>query len=424
MQRSSDSIGAIAGALAKAQAELINPEKSLVGTLPSPLSGDRTFRYAPLSSGLDVVRKTLGKHEIAIVQATAIDAPAGLIRLTTLLAHSSGEWVSSDWPVCPVAETASPHKMGAALTYARRYALFTLVGIAGEDDLDAPELPGTRSTEAQKNNESAIGTPSGPVGRNGRYHNNTRSIVQILDAGGSATLRDQLLQEIMSLESASLAIEWAKTGLKAKNTLTTEDSRSVEAAFRNRMQVLDGRSTVDGAMADLKDSAVSQDKSESTIADNSGVSNNVAPTPIYQDIGERERSKAARVDKSALALSEPRRYRDKEHLRSVAAQPCSVCGRQPCEPHHLRFAQARAIGRKVSDEFTVPLCRLHHREIHRHGDEIAWWKAINVDPLPIALRQWQRTRGIIVTESSRVPQDSETAASPNGIIATADRGAA
>jgi hypothetical protein len=86
---------------------------------------------------------TLGKHEIATVQATAIDKDAGLIRLTTVLAHSSGEWVSSDWPVCPVGETASPHKMGAALTYARRYALFTLVGIAGEDDLDAPDLPVT-----------------------------------------------------------------------------------------------------------------------------------------------------------------------------------------------------------------------------------------------------------------------------------------
>ena len=84
--------------------------------------------------------RTLGKHEIATVQTTAIDQDAGLIRLTTVLAHSSGEWVSSDWPVCPVGETAAPHKMGAALTYARRYALFTLVGIAGEDDLDAPDL--------------------------------------------------------------------------------------------------------------------------------------------------------------------------------------------------------------------------------------------------------------------------------------------
>ena len=143
MQRSSEAIGAIASALAKAQSELTNPEKSLVATIrsPFPRESDRTFRYASLSSGLDIVRKALGKYEIATVQTTSIDKDAGLIRLTTVLAHSSGEWVSSDWPVCPVGETAAPHKMGAALTYARRYALFTLVGIAGEDDLDAPDLP-------------------------------------------------------------------------------------------------------------------------------------------------------------------------------------------------------------------------------------------------------------------------------------------
>jgi hypothetical protein len=115
MQRSSESIGAIAGALARAQAELTNPEKSLVATIRSPLTreGERTFRYASLSSGLDVVRKALGKHEIATVQTTSIDQDAGLIRLTTVLAHSSGEWVSSDWPVCPVSETTAPHRMGA-----------------------------------------------------------------------------------------------------------------------------------------------------------------------------------------------------------------------------------------------------------------------------------------------------------------------
>ena len=86
------------------------------------------------------MRKTLGQHEIATVQTTAIDQAAGIVNLTTMLAHSSGEWIASDWPVCAIADTATPHRMGAALTYARRYALFTLVGIAGEDDLDAPDL--------------------------------------------------------------------------------------------------------------------------------------------------------------------------------------------------------------------------------------------------------------------------------------------
>src|SRR3954454_366245 len=142
MHRASETIGNIAGALAKAQTELVNPEKVLTATIQSPFprEGDRSFRYASLASGLDIVRKCLGQHEIATVQTTAIDQASGQIRLTTLLAHASGEWISSDWPVCPTSETSAPHRMGAALTYARRYALFTLVGIAGEDDLDAPDL--------------------------------------------------------------------------------------------------------------------------------------------------------------------------------------------------------------------------------------------------------------------------------------------
>ena len=142
MPRSSESVAALASALAKAQAELINPEKSLTATIRTgrPGESERSFRYAPLSSGLDIVRKTLGQHEIATLQTTAIDQTAGMVNLTTTLAHASGEWIASDWPVCPIAETANPQRMGAALTYARRYALFTLVGIAGEDDLDAPDL--------------------------------------------------------------------------------------------------------------------------------------------------------------------------------------------------------------------------------------------------------------------------------------------
>ena len=142
MHRSSPSIASLAAALAKAQAELVNPEKSLTATIRSDERGraDQTFRYASLSSGLDIVRKTLGQHEIATVQTTSIDQAAGVVNLTTVLAHSSGEWIASDWPVCAIADMATPRRMGAALTYARRYALFTLVGIAGEDDVDAPDL--------------------------------------------------------------------------------------------------------------------------------------------------------------------------------------------------------------------------------------------------------------------------------------------
>ena len=181
MQRSSETIGAIAGALAKAQAELTNPAKSLTATIPAlfPREADRTFRYAPLSAGLEIVRKCLGQHEIAVVQTTAIEKEAGFIQLTTVLAHSSGEWMSSDWPVCPVSETAAPHRMGAALTYARRYALFALVGIAGEDDLDAPDLPTwsskvdvashpNRRTSGQPGNGHAICGRHNPIGMTGR----------------------------------------------------------------------------------------------------------------------------------------------------------------------------------------------------------------------------------------------------------------
>jgi hypothetical protein len=227
MHRSSESIGAIAAALAKAQAELSNPEKSLIGIIgPStPREPGRAFRYAPLSSGLEIVRKSLGRHAIAIVQSTAIDQEAGLVRLNTMLAHASGEWVASEWPVCRIGDMASPQRMGAALTYARRYALFTLAGIAGEDDLDAPDL------------------------------------------------------------------------------------------------------------------------------------------------------------------EQPQAHRD-----FVCSQPCLICGRRPSDAHHIRFGQPRALGRKVSDEFIVPLCRVHHRDLHRRSDERAWWKAANIEPMEVAQRLWGETR--------------------------------
>src|SRR5215468_6778738 len=172
MQRSSETIGTIAAALAKAQAQLVNPEKSLVGTIRSEQASgpERSFRYAPLSSGLDIVRKTLSQHEIATVQTTSIDETSGIVRLSTVLAHASGEWIASDWPVCPITETATPHRMGAALTYARRYALFTLVGIAGEDDLDAPDLIGSNTpsprTEEPPAEKAKGRSNGGPAHRN------------------------------------------------------------------------------------------------------------------------------------------------------------------------------------------------------------------------------------------------------------------
>jgi len=211
MQRSSSSIAALATALAKAQIELTNPEKSLIGTIEPQRGqgGPRQFRYAPLSSGLEIVRKTLGQHEIATVQTTAIDQAAGIVNLTTVLAHSSGEWIASDWPVCSITETERPHRMGAALTYARRYALFTLVGIAGEDDLDAPELMGPVAQTEKLNVESKSlgngGHQTGSNGRAGRARANrvsSRPTHSELSAALSASLRVELLREIEDLDAA------------------------------------------------------------------------------------------------------------------------------------------------------------------------------------------------------------------------------
>jgi hypothetical protein len=120
------------------------------------------------------------------------------------------------------------------------------------------------------------------------------------------------------------------------------------------------------------------------------------PEPVVGDDNA-----GAKIDKSVLALPEPKRLRDKNHLRFVASQPCLVCGRQPCDPHHLRFAQARAIGMKVSDEFTVPLCRGHHRQLHQVGDERAWWQGQKVDPLPVARELWEQTHPRIANPDAR-----------------------
>src|ERR1035441_664483 len=141
MHRSSENVAAIATALAKAQTDLSNPEKSMVGIIYNHRADTpQSFRYASLSSGLDIIRKTLGGQQIAVAQTTHIDRASGMVNLTTVLLHTSGEWLSSDWPVCQLSETSAPRRMGAALTYARRYALFSMVGIAGEDDLDAPDV--------------------------------------------------------------------------------------------------------------------------------------------------------------------------------------------------------------------------------------------------------------------------------------------
>jgi hypothetical protein len=437
MQRSSESIGAIAAALAKAQVELTNPEKSLVATIrsPFPREGDRTFRYASLASGLDLVRKALGKHEIATVQTTSIDQEAGLIRLTTVLAHSSGEWVSSDWPVCPVGETTAPHKMGAALTYARRYALFTLVGIAGEDDLDAPDLPGMKlddgaagPTNSERRNGRAEAIHSYPATGKGSPHK-LGPPVPILDAEASAALRVRMAAEIAGITSAEVAVEWARGSIAAKNTLTVEDAGEVEMVFRNRMLVL--RRSPEPPAEDLVAApSGTTPPVGSAIAElsSSRESQSAAPGDQKSRQGRQSRTsgelKVERVDKSALTIAEPRRYRSKEHLRFIAQQACLVCGRKPSDPHHLRFMQPRALGRKVSDEFTVPLCRIHHRAAHRATDERAWWKQVGIDPIKAARGFWRITRLDESRLRSKLKKKSNLLEAPPRPDATFDKASA
>jgi len=373
MPRSSESVAALASALAKAQAELINPEKSLTATIRTgrPGDGEHGFRYAPLSSGLDIVRKTLGQHEIATLQITAIDQTAGMVNLTTTLAHASGEWIASDWPVCPIAETANPQRMGAALTYARRYALFTLVGIAGEDDLDAPDLcagPNAPSSTAperalQRGDGKSPGQPGRPGNEHGRGNRKSEPRV-ILDPAQSAELREKLLIEVGNIVSADLAISWAGEALVAKNTLTAADARLVEDAFERRLSELP-----------------SSDAAASSIEGSLPL---VAGPQVIAAGESTDRGRAKGIDKSMLTVPTPRRYRSREHLRYVMQQPCLVCGRKPSDPHHLRYMQPRALGRKASDEFAVPLCRGHHREMHRARDERAWWKQAGIDPIKVA----------------------------------------
>jgi len=384
MQRSSESIGTIAAALAKAQGELTNPEKSLTATIRSdgPGAAERSFRYAPLSSGLDIVRKTLSQHEIATVQTTAIDQTAGIVNLTTVLAHASGEWIASDWPVCAIGETKTPHRMGAALTYARRYALFTLVGIAGEDDLDAPVLkaPMVGGSGAEKPAPTNQGRLNG--GHSTQRISGARGVKivwkpakPLLSPEASASLRDRLMTELKAIGSSDDATTWAHRILGAKNSLMAADARQVEDAFRAKLASF-------GSAADISDAPLSPVLS--ALQPSSSV---VRRSP--EAAGGT--SVANGMDKSQLVHPEPRRFRDRNHVKFVATQPCLICGRRPSDAHHLRFAQHRALGRKVSDEFTVALCRGHHREVHRCGDEAAWWKKAGIDPTVPARALWLET---------------------------------
>jgi hypothetical protein len=420
MHRSSESVAAIATALAKAQIELSNPEKAMVGTVYNSRSDSpQSFRYASLSSGLDIVRKTLGGHQIAIAQTTDIDRAGGTLNLTTVLLHTSGEWISSHWPVCQLSETSAPRRMGAALTYARRYALFTMVGIAGEDDLDAPDFAndepkGEKTAEAGRPPGSGPGPIPARSGRSLTGYSVTPPVREELSTKDSAAASTRLIEEIQNTPAHALQPR-AIAILKAKNRLSPLHARQVEDAFAARM-ALESAPQEDAPEAPAPtptDSTTPYPPAELAVAvkrprgrprkvrtesaplaapsasSQSTIHDRPSPSALQQ--GD---ATPGTIDNSKLTFVEPRRLRDKAHLKYVASQPCLICGRGPVDAHHLRFTQPRAMGLKVSDEFTVPLCRIHHRDVHSFGDEVAWWERKAIDPLAISRALWVSTRRI------------------------------
>ena len=351
MHRSSDTIATIAAALAKAQVELTNPEKSLVATIrsPFPREADRTFRYAPLSSGLDIVRKSLGRHEIATIQATGIDKEAGLLRLTTVLAHSSGEWFSSEWPVCQISDIASAQRMGAALTYARRYALFTLVGIAGEDDLDAPDLGAAPKPAAelprpgsQSNGQATAGKRTAP-GDGKLPEPSARSV---LGVQLSASLRESLIEQMAAINSADEAAAWAHRNLPAKNTLTAADAKIVEERFRARLSAIDpSHGTCDRPAEGYEP--------PHAVAEQTGVSS-ASDADTRQKAPMRATKKQSRSD-AIRALGKTVRLRDKDHRQIRAATG-------------VPRVRPRAVGSASSHLYTTACTRAPcERRVHRPG---------------------------------------------------------
>jgi hypothetical protein len=341
-----------------------------------------------------------------------------------MLVHASGEWIASDWPVCPISDLASPRRMGAALTYARRYALFTLVGIAGEDALDAPDLNDQAGRErpspangagngfsvdsseraAPLNKSHPVRPGNGYEGRAGRGSRAAAPKSSVMTPSQSAELRDRLLTEVAEIRSGEQAEGWARMALPSKNDLTAADAKAVEAAFELRWSEIAadngiseaGRGEVVGVESDCQEPSPYPSLA-------------VIPAPNLDVVATPP---PPGIDKSVLALPEPKRHRNKEHLRFVAQQPCLVCGRTPSDPHHLRFAQARALGRKVSDEFVVPLCRSHHRALHRVGNEPGWWQGAGIDPLVVARQLWGQSRLIEQVEPATTLAPSEPSSSP------------
>jgi hypothetical protein len=280
-----------------------------------------------------------------------------------------------------------------------------LVGIAGEDDLDAPDLgagpapaaevPGPPDHRKQANEPAARTQPRAPS--NGKSPNSAAKTV--LGIQLSASLRESLIEQLAAINSEHDAAGWARRNLPAKNTLTAADAKIVEERFQARLsQISDGEAS-EGSGPPSPPDDLGVGGAPSAVADRGAL----AVGGPDSGAGHKGSSRAKKQPSSDVvhALGKTVRLRDKEHRRFVLRQPCLVCGRMPSDPHHLTFTQPRALGRRVSDEFTVPVCRVHHRELHRSDDEAAWWRRLNIDPLPVALKLWQHTRADGELASSR-----------------------
>ena len=287
--------------------------------------------------------------------------------------------------------------MGAALTYARRYALFALVGIAGEDDLDAPDLGAPadpaaelprRDDRIRSNGPAAAAQRSAPG--NGKLP--APSARSLLGAQLSASLRESLIEQMAAINSPDEAAAWAHRNLAAKNTLTAADAKIVEGQFQARLFTIGDAWVTDGMSDGPTPGGSGLAPSDPPQADADQAVRSIGRSKA----GGRQNTAAVKAEEShsisVRGLGKPVRLRDKDHRKFVLRQPCLVCGRLPSDPHHLTFTQPRALGRRVSDEFVVPVCRTHHRELHRSGNEAAWWQRLNIDPIPVALRLWQQTR--------------------------------
>jgi hypothetical protein len=212
----------------------------------------------------------------------------------------------------------------------------------------------------------------------------------------SASLRESLIEQMAAMKSEDEAAAWAHRNLAAKNTLTAADAKIVEERFQARVGCISGSGDPgglcenSGGASDGPFPGGTNSNPAQAVPDQS-----VMSTGLVDAVSSEKAPPAAakRSRRSAVgALGKPVRLRDKDHRKYVLRQPCLVCGRVPSDPHHLTFTQPRALGRRVSDEFTVPVCRVHHRELHRSGNESAWWRRLNIDPLPVALKLWQQSR--------------------------------